>query len=431
MFPLRPTPKVTADGSHRSVLPDVTLARVAPLMPHIGVTRVADLTGLDQLGIPVYAAIRPGDTGYNIYVHNGKGPTKLQAKIGAMMEALEIFCSEQYAGESRIASYAALSQEARTLSPKSLVLPLRDEVAPLTDLETLPTEWLCGTDLFSGEPTWVPADAVLARPRPPEIRPLFFGSTNGLASGNTHEEAICHALAELIERDAFSLAEIRIHLRARLAALHQQLFPGGAPVAREHVPDLDLASVADESIAALVERFRRAQVPLVVKVITSDLSVPTFLAVTTRDYGDHLALHTGQGTHPNARVALTRALTEAAQSRAAHIQGSREDYVQQRHASVSAWLLETAPDTVPFESLPSWDHADVLDDLTFMLGRLRQAGIEQAVAVDLTLPALTIPVVRVVVPALETLAVSEHLGFPAVVGPRGRALAAAGLGGGD
>lgn len=431
MFPLRPTPKVTADGSHRSVPPEATLARVAPLMPHIGVTRVADLTGLDHLGVPVYAAIRPGDTGYNIYVHNGKGATKLQAKIGAMMEALEIFCSEQLVGESHIAPYAAFSQEARVLSPKSLVLPLRDEVPPLTDIEALPIEWIRGTDLFSGEPTWVPADAVLARQRPPGVLPLFFGSTNGLASGNTHEEAICHALAELIERDAFSLTEIRIQLRARLAALLHQLFPDAPPARREQVPDLDLASVQDEAIVALVERFRRAQLPLAVKVITSDLGVPTFLAVTTRDYGDHLALHTGQGCHPNAHVALTRALTEAAQSRAAHIQGSREDYVQQRHATVSAWLLEPAPDSVPFDSLPSWNYTDVLDDLTFMLERLRQAGIGQAVAVDLTLPTLNVPVVRVVVPSLETLAISEHLGFPAVVGPRGRALAGAGLGGGS
>ena len=46
-------------GTHRVVDPETTLARVMPLAPRMGVTRVAVLTGLDNIGIPVAAAVRP------------------------------------------------------------------------------------------------------------------------------------------------------------------------------------------------------------------------------------------------------------------------------------------------------------------------------------------------------------------------------------
>ena len=35
-----------------------------------------------------------------------------------------------------------------------------------------------------------------------------YSHTNGLASGNVLEEAICHALCEVIERDAVSIADL-------------------------------------------------------------------------------------------------------------------------------------------------------------------------------------------------------------------------------
>ena len=60
-------------GTHRVVDPAATLARVLPLAPRMGITRVAVLTGLDVLGIPVVAATRPNSR--SIAVHQGKGVT--------------------------------------------------------------------------------------------------------------------------------------------------------------------------------------------------------------------------------------------------------------------------------------------------------------------------------------------------------------------
>ena len=56
----------------------------------------------------------------------------------------------------------------------------------------------------------VPAQLVFSKysAKPPSICAFSYSHTNGLASGNVLEEAICHALCEVIERDAVSIADL-------------------------------------------------------------------------------------------------------------------------------------------------------------------------------------------------------------------------------
>ena len=54
----------------------------------LGVTRLANITGLDRVGIPVYAAVVPKSDGI-ISVYNGKGRRPIDAKVGALMEAID------------------------------------------------------------------------------------------------------------------------------------------------------------------------------------------------------------------------------------------------------------------------------------------------------------------------------------------------------
>src|SRR5262245_21405550 len=75
-------------GTHRLVAPGVTLARILPLLPALGITRYADVTGLDRLGVPTYCAIRPAAA--TLQVSNGKGLTHASAKVSALMEAIEL-----------------------------------------------------------------------------------------------------------------------------------------------------------------------------------------------------------------------------------------------------------------------------------------------------------------------------------------------------
>jgi YcaO-like protein with predicted kinase domain len=81
-------------GTHRAVPPEESLFRIEPKMPAAGVTRVADITGLDRIGIPVFSSIRPSAEGGAISVYNGKGTTAEEARVSAMMEAIERYSAE-------------------------------------------------------------------------------------------------------------------------------------------------------------------------------------------------------------------------------------------------------------------------------------------------------------------------------------------------
>ena len=64
-------PKICFRGTHRTAAPADTLQRLLRLAPLMGITRVANITGLDVIGIPVAAAYRPNSR--NIAVSQGKG----------------------------------------------------------------------------------------------------------------------------------------------------------------------------------------------------------------------------------------------------------------------------------------------------------------------------------------------------------------------
>jgi YcaO-like protein with predicted kinase domain len=130
--------------------------------------------------------------------------------------------------------------------------------------------------------------------------------------------------------------------------------------------------------------------------------------------------HGGTGSHPDARVAATRALTEASQSRVGHIQGGREDLVR-----IVGGQGTFDPDEVygrrsvrPFSSVASFEHSSIDEDVRFLLERLKEDGFKHVIAVDLTRPEVGIPVVRVVIPGTEAWSVYVNHGRRGEFGPR-------------
>ena len=117
----------------------------------------------------------------------------------------------------------------------------------------------------------------------------------------------------------------------------------------------------------------------------------------------------GSGCHADRGVALSRALTEAAQTRLTYITGIRDDLSPAeyeaapgddiREALLDALARETAPSL--FAVTPSFASDDLIEDLRWALRRLQTIGIEHVVAIDLTRPEIDIPVVRLVIPGLE------------------------------
>src|SRR5438874_551027 len=79
--------KSYARGTHRLVLPEETWTKVSLHSAAAGVTRFADLTGLDRLGIPVYCAVRPETRATQSSY--GAGLSAIDARVAAGMAAME------------------------------------------------------------------------------------------------------------------------------------------------------------------------------------------------------------------------------------------------------------------------------------------------------------------------------------------------------
>ena len=189
-------------------------------------------------------------------------------------------------------------------------------------------DFLPGFELFSQERVLVPVISIYGySAKFPALNPFAIFHTNGLASGNVLEEAVCHSLCEIIERDATSLAKLRASvipfhfIRTIANSLEAKQYPlHSVPTYRwcddpSIFPDVDLHDLDFAPIEALVRKFEEAQIPLIIKDVTSDIGIPTFNASSiewlTHDYG---YLAEGQGTHPDARIALLRAITEVSQT---------------------------------------------------------------------------------------------------------------------
>src|SRR6185503_20787234 len=101
-----------------------TLEKVIPISKRIGITRLADITDMDVLGIPNFSAVLPGTEDY-IWVYSGKGPTKLDAKASALMESVERYSSLPSNNQKNMiqGSFKDVSKMSNTLYPTSVVEP--------------------------------------------------------------------------------------------------------------------------------------------------------------------------------------------------------------------------------------------------------------------------------------------------------------------
>jgi ribosomal protein S12 methylthiotransferase accessory factor YcaO len=397
--------------SERSVPSSVTLAQAKQYVKRYGLTRLADITGLDRVGIPVFTAVVPKSED-TISVYNGKGVNLLDASTGALMEAVE----------RQVALHAKLPLETasvRDLQGSGLPIALPESFnhkLRKTYSHDSPYLWTTAYDLASDE--WVKVPAGLAGFGPQYLRgsPFTLNSSNGMASGNCFEEAVCHSLCELIERDAFTLADLRGQWipRAIREALFGRVEGADGEDDDSACPIVDL-DTAGEPITELRDRFERSGLSPVVRDITSDLEICCALAVACDDSVQGFPqAHCGLGAHPNARIAVARALTELAQSRAADIQGAREDIVaagttgrsserhMQRVKSIDRrrWLMQEAGAFRPFTDLPSVENDDIRDDVKLIINSLEAAGMGRVLVADFGAPA-PFSVVRVMVPGLE------------------------------
>lgn len=372
------------------------------------ITRVANITGLDVLNIPVWIACRPNSR--SLAVSQGKGLDHPSAKASALMESVEAHHAERITLPLKYASYndlrfthqiAEISRLARTIAPFDLDSPIL---------------WIESKSILSDLSVWVPFELVHLNFTLPPLpgSGLFLATSNGLASGNHKLEAISHGLCELVERDALTL----------------WTQSGGASVPGTRV---NLDTIDDPSAREVLDLYRRAEVGVAVWNITSDVAIPAFVCMIADQAVNPirwLPIARGSGCHPAREIALLRALTEAAQSRLTVISGSRDDLTDAHNAlrpskdgtERSRGVICEQHGTTDFRAIPTWRAESIDEDVATEVERLAAAGMDQVLVVDLTRREFRIPVVRVIVPGLEGL--HEAPGYAA--GARARRYAEAG-----
>lgn len=375
------------EGTHRLARPEETLARIQPHLSAIGVTRCADVTGLDRIGIPVFCAIRP--QGKMIQVTNGKGLRAIDARVSALMEATEIFHAENSAEPPLRATLRAMIGAGKTVIHPETLPHFRSDGYFSPEFMI---GWIKAEELLTGQETWLPASAVYC------TSPMLHDfSSNGLASGNDVTEATLHALYELIERDAIS----RLCINGIVAV------DSGRCVC------VDLATVTDDLMIGLIERLAGADIKLVLIRVESGVPIHAFWAVLLdRNPFSHCStVNIGYGAHVSPAVAAIRAVTEGAQVRLAYIHGAREDLLDQAYSSSKVQerlfaffdQLKAVSDWNAFADL---SQDDLIKDYQYVIGCLAQAGLRCIFRADLSRAPYEVPVVKVIAPSLQF---NDHL----------------------
>lgn len=382
---------VDLGGTVRARSAEENLARIKPWIPEFGITRVASVTGLDVLGVPVWMAVRP--LARSLTVSQGKGISDTLAYISAVMESIEMHHAEHWDATGPEVSLGEAFQDPRFASPAALSLRSDAAVTNATSVA-----WVEGRDLVSGEARYLPKELLDLDFRMKRGRaPIFLSSSNGLASGNTRTEAVVHGLCEVIERDQSCLWQIEQSL-------------AGDPRARM----VKLDTIDDPICRQQIEICRRANLDVWVWYCTYDIDVPVF-ACTIADRGNatfYPQRASGYGCHPVATVSLSRAITEAIQSRLTHISGVRDDVTWERYRNdiactdrsnlVAFEKMAKMQPALSFQQIPAARPPASLEAmLDEMLEKLEAVALTQAIVVDLPSRVEDFAFVFVCVPGLE------------------------------
>ena len=381
-------------GTHRVIAPSKTIEINENKLKVAGITRIADITDLDRIGLPIYTAIRPTAEDGAVSIYGGKGITKDHAKASAMMEGFERYSAErQDCDETIIAKLSEIEEFGEYVDPKSLNLPSEFEKKDISDLSL---EWSKSKDIISNKEYYIPTNAIY-HPyiSKDDSQNLFKSNTNGLASGNILEEAILHGIFEVIERDAWSIFELT----------------------HKNYAQIDISSIENEVIIDIIDKFESEGIKIKLMDFTADIKIPTIAAsaddTITRDAG---LLTLGMGTHLDPEVAILRALTEVAQSRATQINGAREDTVRadfareagyERMKRINKYYFRDEEEQIKLSDIENKSTSSITKDIEIVKDELISNDIQKILYTNLTRPELDVSVVRVVIPEMELYTIDK------------------------
>ena len=411
---LQPRPKSGfSDGGYRAVSPEETLSRLRHhVSPITGVVTELERAGTFHDSVTyVYTAghnfaARQGREAESVrHLRNrsaGKGMSAVQAKAGALCEALErvsgVFDGSEPRRAARLAELGDVA-----IHPNDLLLYSERQFRERIQRNAQPSAFNWIGDPFDDEraidwsPVWsmsrgavryVPTAFAYYQYKDSVQPDLCRGDSNGNASGNSIEEAILQGFLELVERDAVALWWYN----------------------RIQKPGLDISTVDEPYLqrhaAALRSRGRETWI----LDLTSDLGIPVYVAVSRQVDSARENLMFGFGAHLDAKIAAVRAVTEMNQmltnipsddAELSESQVAKSEMLQWLTTATLAAhpYLAPLPDAVPLASSVSTSD-DLRDDVLTCQSILERHGMEMLV-LDQTRPDLQIPVVKVIVPGLR------------------------------
>jgi len=392
---------VMTSGGYRTVTSQATVARYRKhVSPLTGVVKKLERIEADlplntnyfaqhNFSAPAHSVdqLRSGLQGGSF----GKGSTAEQAEASALMEAIERYSGIYQGDEIRI------SRRFTDFAPGEAIMP--NDVQHFSE-EQFRTRLDHGHDdshqpvpppldpseKIDWTPVWSLRDQCF-RYLPTGLEYFFYHDahtdSNGCAAGNTLEEAIVQGFLELVERDAYAIWWYNQVQRA----------------------ELDLDQFDDSYVRDLRTQFTDAGRKVWVLDVTSDLGVPTYVAMMHWMSNGHENIEFGSGAHFDRRIALLRALTELNQFLAIGMMGGSSgdkpslDGVTPLKLENYAFLLPAEKPVVP--PAPGLKLADnSRGQVEACVEVARQAGYDFLV-LDQTRPDVGVPVVRVTVPGLR------------------------------
>ena len=367
--------------THRLREPAHTLSIVQPYLRDMGITRIANLTGLDRIGLPTVMVSRPNSR--SVAVSLGKGLSLQAAQASGVMEAVEAWHAERVRLPQRLARYTDLGNDAAVVDVDRLPRVTGAQFDPHGTML-----WVEGHELNAKRACWVPLEMVDTDYTAPPIggQRAFPRTTNGLASGNSLNEASCHAICELIERDATTLWSHKAAAKR-----------------------VDPTTIDDPRCQAAIEMITTANLEVGIWNTTSDIGIASFRCVICETGGQPGHIGVGDGCHTDRAIALLRAVTEAAQTRLTYISGARDDLdpaeftdqAQTERGQYVRDLIDQAEPADRFQDCPTFSTQSFDDDLALLLNKLNGAGLTQVVIVDLSRDEYDLAVVRAIIPGLE------------------------------
>lgn len=365
---------------------NATLEKLMAARAVLGVTRVADITGLDRIGMPVVQAARPFSL--SNAVAQGKGTTLAEAAVSALMETAEIMFAE------RTDRFVTLRGSADGLAIPPGRFDAHVQPVSVAKWREATIAWTQAHDLIHDRPDMVPFDLVHTAYVLPEDEPavMFETSTGGLAAAFEEADAVVHAILECVERDATARAH-------RTHGFFQKFRIDPATIEDASVHDL-LALLASKGMATALWH------------MPSPTNIPSvWCHIVEEGRAESATLRfpaEGSAASPNPASAAAHAILEAAQSRLAAISGARDDMTRDLYPKYPDWmrieahrrLIAEGPRPIDFRRI---EPLEVGADGTqaALLGVLERAGIDMVhqVGID-TRPLAGLHVVRVLIPQL-------------------------------